>query len=934
MKKFLFLLTLIFFQISIKAATKVASTGGWYINGLFTNMTWVGGTPVDNDRVVIDANGAAITMGGDPLILKTLRIKGNNSVSYLGTLTITDSLIIEGTSALPGQVNFSSGTYSIKDIILSTSDADGALFQTDGTVALSMTGSIIKNSNGSVTISSGTSFNLSGTSNQTIYGSGFVLGLTGKTAGTVNLGSDYSTSGAVSIPSGVTLNTNSFTLSGAGSLTVPSGGTLEVGGAFPTIATTTLSSGSTVNYTGAGQTVAAEAYDNLILSGSGTKTVVTGGATAAGLVSVIDNTTLDCGAGNLTLLSDATQTAGIGDLTSGTVTGTVTCQRYVAAQSVAGNPGWWYMIGAPVSGQTLNDLSDNINTTGFTGSTWPTHSFKSVVTYEPDSAQTQASASYYVAAKNITDVMTLGRGFYIYMADDTVGTIPKTLDWTGSVVEGTTVTMNQTATTGFNLIGNPVPCAISVNPANGTNVTQVHFQDDAGNFVAGTGNLAMGEAVWFETSVDGATYTFNESDKLSAAEVNQFHKSKNRGIAKVAGKELDIIIHRPYGHGDKARLILNDDGNATLAKDPYLDGGKVANFYGYTNVSFYHGSEEFSINQIPSNLGSNVIFPIRFWRQTSYNQNVQIGFEIKGVEDFKANGICLSLEDISTGNIISLDKDYYTQVNWFDANNQPLYNLILSSSFEKASTDATCYGFDDGSATANTSTTAKYDFYLTNLIGDTLQSEMGKVGNSHTFNNVKAGKYNLVVNDPNGCGLLAKPVEVTEPDPVLSFFTTPKNSIDLSVNPEVKFSNHSANAQSYLWHFGDGNSSMDFEPIHEYNSVGNYEVNLVAYNGTCTDTSTKSVLVENNSVGIFEVDENKNIQLFQANEKIELRFNLNQRELINARLVNVLGQEVWSSQGKTIQNEQLTFNLPEENTFYLLTIKGESFETNYKLIRR
>ena len=127
---------------------------------------------------------------------------------------------------------------------------------------------------------------------------------------------------------------------------------------------------------------------------------------------------------------------------------------------------------------------------------------------------------------------------------------------------------------------------------------------------------------------------------------------------------------------------------------------------------------------------------------------------------------------------------------------------------------------------------AKYDFYLTNLIGDTLQSEMGKVANSHTFNNVKAGKYNLVVNDPNGCGLLAKPVEVTEPDPVLSFFTTPKNSIDLSVNPELKFSNHSANAQSYLWHFGDGNSSTDENPTHSYTNDGIERVYMVTLTTT------------------------------------------------------------------------------------------------------
>ena len=53
----------------------------------------------------------------------------------------------------------------------------------------------------------------------------------------------------------------------------------------------------------------------------------------------------------------------------------------------------------------------------------------------------------------------------------------------------------------------------------------------------------------------------------------------------------------------------------------------------------------------------------------------------------------------------------------------------------------------------------------------------------------------------------------------------------------VKFKNLSTNANSFVWTFGDNTSSILFEPVHEYNKTGNYQVTLFAYNNLiCTDT--------------------------------------------------------------------------------------------------
>jgi len=62
---------------------------------------------------------------------------------------------------------------------------------------------------------------------------------------------------------------------------------------------------------------------------------------------------------------------------------------------------------------------------------------------------------------------------------------------------------------------------------------------------------------------------------------------------------------------------------------------------------------------------------------------------------------------------------------------------------------------------------------------------------------------------------------------------------DKAVIPEdeVRFQNYSADAIKYLWSFGDGSTSEQFEPYHRYEKYGNYNVSLTVYseNG-CSDS--------------------------------------------------------------------------------------------------
>ncbi len=72
----------------------------------------------------------------------------------------------------------------------------------------------------------------------------------------------------------------------------------------------------------------------------------------------------------------------------------------------------------------------------------------------------------------------------------------------------------------------------------------------------------------------------------------------------------------------------------------------------------------------------------------------------------------------------------------------------------------------------------------------------------------------------------------------------------ICIPQSVYFQNNSTNGNAYIWYFGDGNSSTEFEPIYQYTTPGIYEVTLVVLdtNG-CFSSDSVSITV---NIGAFE----------------------------------------------------------------------------------
>ena len=81
-------------------------------------------------------------------------------------------------------------------------------------------------------------------------------------------------------------------------------------------------------------------------------------------------------------------------------------------------------------------------------------------------------------------------------------------------------------------------------------------------------------------------------------------------------------------------------------------------------------------------------------------------------------------------------------------------------------------------------------------------------------------------------------VNIVAPGPPQSDFTTSSTS---SCSGWIQFENLSVNETSYLWNFGDGNTSTEESPLHQYLNEGTYTVSLITTNNQGNDT----LIIEN-----------------------------------------------------------------------------------------
>jgi len=103
------------------------------------------------------------------------------------------------------------------------------------------------------------------------------------------------------------------------------------------------------------------------------------------------------------------------------------------------------------------------------------------------------------------------------------------------------------------------------------------------------------------------------------------------------------------------------------------------------------------------------------------------------------------------------------------------------------------------------------------------------------YNNPGSFDVTLIVSDSSSSDTLINVDQIIVDGPPLPAFNSSTN-----LNT-VQFTNNSANADSYFWDFGDGNTSTATDPEHTYQADGSYVVSLSAIN-ECDTITTQEVI--------------------------------------------------------------------------------------------
>jgi gliding motility-associated-like protein len=116
-------------------------------------------------------------------------------------------------------------------------------------------------------------------------------------------------------------------------------------------------------------------------------------------------------------------------------------------------------------------------------------------------------------------------------------------------------------------------------------------------------------------------------------------------------------------------------------------------------------------------------------------------------------------------------------------------------------------------------------------------------GSTVSVNPAQTTTYTVTVSDQCGSTPASDDVTVTVNQPVASFGFTPEQP-DMN-DSEVRFENQSEGGVDYFWDFGDGTTSTDINPVHNFGSPGDYTVTLtVTSAGGCVETTTYIITVD------------------------------------------------------------------------------------------
>ena len=429
----------------------------------------------------------------------------------------------------------------------------------------------------------------------------------------------------------------------------------------------------------------------------------------------------------------------------------------------------WRMMGMSVTGATLAQWSGDIPTTGFVGSDYPAYNFVNILSYDETLIGAQAHYdSGFVDVSNITDGLPDGEGRFVFvngpdMCEVIGAPVKGTVSLTPSFTNSSTVLFND----GWNLAANSYQCTIDWDAATGWTRSDIDgtiymWDNDLQQWATYTGGgvgvnggsryIAPQQGFWMKANAGGAVYSMTE-----AVKVDQY-------VAFVRENEsfysatIELAI---YGNNwsDETALVVRE--GAELGFDPQYDGHKLRSTNESVPSLFTLSDDdeplELSINTFGT-LQEGQLIPLHFVVPAD-------GEYTLSTSDFDPSefGACLMLEDLITGESISLepDMDYMLSAAAVDPSHR--FNIVVGNTMETSALATYCPGSEDGEVVV-TSTVADGTPVELYDQGDVLVATETLLNGEASFYGLGAGTYYAHVSGLVGeCSELNKSFYIEQP---------------------------------------------------------------------------------------------------------------------------------------------------------------------------
>ena len=238
---------------------------------------------------------------------------------------------------------------------------------------------------------------------------------------------------------------------------------------------------------------------------------------------------------------------------------------------------------------------------------------------------------------------------------------------------------------------------------------------------------------------------------------------------------------------------------------------------------------------------------------------------------------------------------------------------------------------NDGASLYHSPSGASYPYEITDLLTIT--------GSSTGDNEAYYYFYDWELTYDRQCGRLPVTVEV---DPDLqapeAAFSASANEIDLAEGGEVMFSDNSVGATDWYWNFGDGMTSEEQNPTHNYIEAGTYLVTLTVLNADgCTDATVDTITASGMLVNVEDpILENNAVRVYPipSSNQVTLDFDLSRATPLEISIIDLLGREIQYLPRAIYFRDKVQLNVENlSNGVYFVNLRSADSQIVKKIVK-